>query len=455
MNITEQLSTYFVNTTYDDIPDQVVQLAKRYIKDWLASAIGGYGDSAGKVMVNFANVTGGTPEARILGSGLKTSLPNATLVNGTLGHLLDFDDSAPSHPTASIMPTALALAEKLHATGKEVLLAQIMGYECFNRLYQAAKEYELVLRRRGIHPTTLWGSCASATVAAKMMGFDVTQTRMALGLAATQAAGLMENFGTPTKGFHCGTSARAGITAAIMVQMGYKACQTIFEGSHGFYNALIGKGNYDLSRITHNLGKDWLLISPGIDTKMYPSCAATLRAIEAGIYLAKTYDITPDQVESIEVLINKTRKNFLRFDVPSCGDEAKFSMPYAVAIAIADRNVTLESYNDQKVNAPKMKELVRKVKLTLMDESLGEEISKTTPVTVALKNGQVYSKNVVDFTGTAANPMSDEDFYKKFLYCASLSNPSLPSKKVQNCLTLIDCLESCNDVTGLIDELVV
>ena len=454
MNITEQLSTYFVNTTYDDIPDQVVQLAKRYVKDWLASAIGGYGDSAGKVMVKFANDTGGTPEARILGSGLKTSLPNATLVNGTLGHLLDFDDSAPSHPTASIMPTALALAEKLHATGKEVLLAQIMGYECFNRLYQAAKEYELVLRRRGIHPTTLWGSCASATVAAKMMGFDVTQTRMALGLAATQAAGLMENFGTPTKGFHCGNSARAGISAALMVQLGYKASKTILEGSHGFYNALIGEGNYDLSRITRKLGEDWLLLNPGIDTKKYPSCGATLRAIEASIYLANTYDISPDQVESIEVLINATRRNFLRFDRPTCGDEAKFSMPYAVAIGLAERNVSLDSYIDEKVNEPSMQELVSRVKLTVMDDGLSDDIKKTSPVTVKLKNGKVYSKDIVDFTGAAQNPMSDEDVRDKFLYCASIPSPGLPPEKVDNCLRIIDDFETCANVGLLVDELV-
>jgi 2-methylcitrate dehydratase PrpD len=390
-----------------------------------------------------------------LGSGLKTSLANAALVNGTLGHLLDFDDFAPSHPTASILPTALALGEKLRASGKEVLLAQIMGYECFNRLYQAAREHELVLRRKGIHPTTLWGSCAAAVVAAKMLDLDVTETRMALGLAATQAAGLMENFGTPTKGFHCGNSARAGISAALMVQLGYKASKTILEGSHGFYNALIGEGNYDLSRITHKLGEDWLLLNPGIDTKKYPSCGATLRAIEASICLANTHDILPDQVESIDVLINATRRSFLRFDKPTCGDEAKFSMPYAVAIGLADRNVTLESYTDEKVNEPTMQELVGRVKLTVMDDCLSDEIKKTSPVTIRLKNGKVYSEDIVDFTGAAQNPMSDDDIRDKFLYCASVPSPGLPPEKVDNCLEIINDLETCDDVSLLVDELVI
>ena len=455
MNTTEQLSSYFVDTTFDDIPDQVAQLSKHFVKDWLAAAIGGYGNEAGKAIIKYVQEEGGNPEARILGSGLKTSLSNAALVNGTLGHLLDFDDFAPSHPTATILPAALVLGEKLHASGKELILAQVMGYECFNRLYQAAWQYELVLRRRGVHPTSIWGACASAVVAAKMLGLDVEKTRMTLGLAATQAMGLMENFGTPTKGFHCGNAARTGVSSALMVKQGYIASKTILEGSHGFYNALIGEGNYDLSRITHKLGEDWLLLNPGIDTKKYPSCGATLRAIEAGVCLAEENDITPGQVESIEVLINSTRKNFLRFDKPTCGDEAKFSMPYAVAVGLADRDVTLDSYRDEKVNQPVMQELVGKVKLTVMDDSLSDDIKKTTPVTVTLKNGKVYSKNIVDFTGSAPNPMSDEDLRKKFHYCASIPNPALSSEKVDKCLGIIDSLETCGDVSSIVDELVI
>jgi 2-methylcitrate dehydratase len=145
----------------------------------------------------------------------------------------------------------------------------------------------------------------------------------------------------------------------------------------------------------------------------------------------------------------------LRFDKPTCGDEAKFSMPYAVAVGLADRNVTLDSYSDEKVNQPVMQELVSKVKLTVMDDSLSDYIKKTTPVTVTLKNGKVYSKNIVDFTGSAPNPMSDEDLRKKFLYCASIPNPALSSDKVNRCLGVIDSLETCGDVNSLIDQLVI
>lgn len=454
MNITHRLATYFVETSYEDIPEPVIHLAKRYIKDWLAAAVGGSGDKSGKVVVDYVRDTGGAPEARILGTGVKTSLPNAALVNGTFGHILDYDDSGPSHPTACILPAALAFGEKLNISGREFLLAQILGYECFNRLYQAAKEYELVLRRKGIHPTSVWGPSASATVSAKLLNLDVEQTKMALGIAASQSFGLMENFGTPTKGLHCGLAARAGVTAAQLVRLGYRATQTVYEGSHGFYHALMGQGHYYPERVDQDLGKNFLLLDPGIDTKLYPACAATLRGIEGSIKLARKYDIQPEAVASIHVLINATRRNFLRFDRPSCGDEAKFSMPYAVTIGIVDRDVTLDSFTTEKVNLPVVQELMKKVTLEVMDDALGDEIKKTSPITVTMTDGQVYKENIVDFTGTAACPMSDEEARKKFHYCASISDPLLPEERVDACIAMVDDLENLDNINDLMDTLV-
>ncbi len=455
MSTTEIISRYFVQTKYEDIPEQVVTLAKRYFKDWLAVAIGGYGVKPGKIITHFVVSQGGVPESTLIGSGFKTSVSNAALVNGTIGHLLDFDDSGPSHPTASILPTALALGEKLKSSGKDILLAQVLGYECFNRLYQAAREHESTLRKKGIHPTTLWGSCASAIVAAKLLKFDVKQTQMTIGLAATQAAGLMENFGTPTKGFHCGNLSRAGITAALLVQMGFNASQTILEGSHGFYSAFLGKGNYDLDRITKKLGKDWLLLSPGIDMKRYPSCAATLRAIESSIYLAKKHNIYPEQIKTIEVKINSTRRNFLRFDNPSCGDEAKFSMPYAVAISIIDRDVTLDSYSDEKVNSSAIRSLMKKVEMSIMDDNFDPEILKTTPIKIFLKNGDILEKNVIDYTGSAKNPMNEQDILNKFLYCASIPTPALSESQVIKCISFVDNLEKAPNILPLLSSLTI
>ena len=119
---------------------------------------------------------------------------------------------------------------------------------------------------------------AAAATAAKLLKLNVSKTRMTLGLAGSQAAGLIENFGTMTKGFHSGNAARAGVLAALLVQRGYVASQEIIEGDHGLYHAIVGKDNYDLGKVTENLGKVWEIMTPGLAIKRYPCCGGNARA---------------------------------------------------------------------------------------------------------------------------------------------------------------------------------
>ena len=132
METTKKLAAFFTNTHYNDLNDNLIRLSKRHFLDWLAAAIAAYPEPGGKIISEFVNGVGGTPEARLIGSGIKTSCTNAALVNGTLGHLLDFDDTGPSHPTACLVPVLMALGDKMKLSGKEVLLAQILGYGLTN-----------------------------------------------------------------------------------------------------------------------------------------------------------------------------------------------------------------------------------------------------------------------------------------------------------------------------------
>ncbi len=453
MQTTRMLARFIVNTQYADIDPEAIRLSKRHFLDWLGAAIIGYTEPGGKIITRFVEQIGGTPDARLLGSGIRTSLVNAALVNGTLGHIADFDDSGFSHPTASLLPVLLALGEKLDASGEDILLAQNIGYECFGRFYQCAKAYELVLRRNGIHPNSLWGTLAAAIASAKLLKLDETQTAMAMGLAASQAAGLIENFGTMTKGFHCGDATRAGLLSALLVQMGYEASQTVLEGDHGFYHALIGAGHYDLNRITEGLGKSWLIVTQGIDIKRHPSCAATLRAIEATLCLVKEHKINSDQVESVEVRLSPTRRSFLRFDDPCSGEEAKFSMGYAIAAALVDGDVTLDSYAKEKVCSDLMKRTVKKVRQIVWDEAVSDEVRSTTPVTIRLTNGKEYSRDVLHFPGSAKNPLSDRELHEKFRYLASRAGVS--EQEREHCMRLVLDLEHRKNVRELIDTLII
>jgi 2-methylcitrate dehydratase PrpD len=449
---TRRLAEFIVSARYDEVDAEAIRLSKRHLLDWLGAALVGYAEPGGRIITRFVQEMGGVPEARLLVSGVRAPASNAALANGTLGHLADFDDSGFSHPTACIAPVLLALGEKLRVPGTDILLAQNLGYECFGRFYLCAKAYELVLRCRGVHPTSLWGTLAAAVTAGKLLKLDEDQTAMALGLAASQAAGLMENFGTMTKGFHCGDAARAGIVSAQLVQMGYDASATVLEGGHGFYHALVGEGHYDLSQIAEDLGKTWLIVTQGLDIKRHPSCAATLRAIEATIGLAKEHRIRHEQVDSIEVRLSSTRRDFLRFDNPLRGDEAKFSMQYAVAAALVDGDVNLESYRNDKVRSEVMSRTMAKVRLVVWDESADEALKQTTPIKITLSTGVEYTRDIPHFTGSSKNPMSDEEVHAKFRHLGG--KVGVPTHKLQKSVGCVLDLEHRVDLSELIDSLV-
>ncbi len=453
MGTTEKLATFFTNTKYSDLNDDVIRISKRHFLDLLAVSIAAFPEKGGRIITEFVQANGGTPESRLIGSGIKTSTTNAALVNGTLGHLLDFDDTAPSHPSACIIPVLLALGDKMKISGKDILTAQVLGYECFKRLNEAAMGYDPVLRTRGQHPTSLWGTVAAGVTAAKLLEQDVDKTRMTMGLAASHAGGLSQNFGSMTKGYHCGNLTRAGVISALLVEKGFTANKEILEGSHGFYNALIGKGNYELDVITKDLGKEWLLSSKGMNMKRYPSCGATQRAIEAAVTLAKNHSITPDQIESIEVRLNPTRRSVLRFDNPASGHEGKFSMTYAVAAGFVYKDITLDSYETDKVCSDTIKKVIDKIKLIVWDENTDSETMQRTPVKVKLSSGEEYTEDIINFRGHYLNPLSDEDLEQKFSSLAKRAG--MNESNINACIDIMFDLENINDISQLMDNLII
>ncbi len=455
MGVTEQLSRFMVETKFEDIPDEALRLTKRHFLDCLGTNMAGYKSEGGRIVTEYTREIGGTPESRLVGSGLLTSAANAAFANGVMSHLLDFDDSGMSHPTVCILPVLLALGEKLKLSGKEILTAQVMGYECFGKLSYGARPYEPTLRGRGYHPTAIWGTMAAGATAAKLLKLDVTKTRMALGVAAAQAAGLMEHFGTMTKGFHAGSSARAGILAALLVEKGYEANQNIIEGHQGLYRAIVGEGNYDLDKVTENLGKSWEIVTPGLSIKRYPCCGGILRGLDAILQIVQEHDISSAQVESVEVQVYPGMRNTVRFDkpnLPTKGYEGKFSMAYNMALAIVDGKVAIDSFSEEKFNSPEMKETLNKVDVIDFPEGALTSGRRGTPVKVRMKNGQEYTNQVEHQRGNPENPLTDEELQAKYRYCAG--RIPLPKDKIERSVELIQSIEELSDLTLLMDAVV-
>ncbi|MFC2048171.1 MmgE/PrpD family protein [Chloroflexota bacterium] len=450
MGVTAQMSRFIVETRFEDIPGEAIRRTKKQFLDCLGTALAGYEDEVGRIVTEYTREIGGTAESRLLGSGVFTSAANAAFANGTMAHALDFDDCGfTSHPTGCILPVLLALGEKLRLSGKEILVAQVMGYECLEGLSYGARAYDRTLRARGYHPTPVYGTLAAAATAAKLLKLNVTETSMALGMAGSQAAGLIENFGTMAKGSHSGNAARAGVLAASLVQKGYVATQEVIEGQHGLYHAIIGEGNYNLSKVTEKMGKTWAIIDPGLSIKTYPCCHGNARALDAILQILNEHNISFEQVESVEVMMNRGPWNSLRFDKPAAGDQGKFSMQYNMATAILDGKVDIDSFSDDKANSPEMREALSKIKVVDMSEWTSDVERRRTPVKVRMKNGQEYTGEVDKPRGNVENPLTDEILQEKFRYCAG--RVPLPPSRIERCIALVQEMENISDITLLMD----
>lgn len=217
MTTTEKVAEFIVDFEFKDIPPRGIEQIKFCLLDTIGCTLEGAMGPVANIMTEFVEEMGGKPQARILKSGIKTSVVNAALVNGTLAHADDFDDTGGfGHPGVVLIPTALALGEHLKLSGKKILEAYTVAFEVGYRL----KIGMGVVGEGGFHSTSLFGNLCTTAEASKLMGLDVAQTRSALGIAASSASGIMQNFGTFTKAFHAGQAARNGITAAILAKKG-------------------------------------------------------------------------------------------------------------------------------------------------------------------------------------------------------------------------------------------
>ena len=452
MGPTAILSKFTAATTYDDVPAEAGTAALRQVLDCIGVALAAADEPPGRIIRDITRETGGTPEARLIGWGIATSSIQAAWANGALCHLLDYDDTGFSHPTACILPAALTAAEREHADGRAFITAMVVGYEVFERLSFSARPYEPQLRGRGYHPTSLYGAPAAAAAAGSLLGLNADQMAVALGLAAASTSGLTQHFGTWGKGVQAGTAARAGVTAALMAEKGYWGSNEVLEGRYGFFNAIHGKGNFDLSQVGNLIGQQWAILDPGLTVKSYPACGAVLRAVDAALELRDEHQITFEQVERVEVDIDPDVLNTVRYQAPTKGFQGKFSLDYCVAAAVLDGRVDLDSFSDEYCSSPRMREALGKTKLVLHPEwSDDPDNRRKQPVTIYLQDGHSMSKEIEHPRGSLQNPMTRDELLAKYRSCASRM---LSQHQVEESITLIENIKEVGDIATLIEGLI-
>src|SRR5579862_2218714 len=305
--VTGYVADFILNTRFGDIPKDVLDLGRKSMLDGLGLALCGSVAKSGEIVRKYIQSLGvlssGPNSATVIGSALRAPARFAAMANGIGIHADDYDDTQLAiaedrvyglltHPTAPALAAALALAESRSLSGREMMAAYHVGVEVECKIAEAIapRHYD-----EGFHSTGTCGTIGAAAAASKVVGLNLQQTLHALGIAASEAAGLRENFGTMTKPFHAGRAAESGIVAAELAALGWTAAEQILEAPRGFFRA--AGGGYDPKAIVHKLGQPWTFQQPGISIKPYPSGSLTHPAMTEMARLIRTHSIRPEDLE--------------------------------------------------------------------------------------------------------------------------------------------------------------
>ena len=420
MGVTERLAHLIAETTYQDLPTEAVLQGKRALLDTIGVTLAGHREEAAQIITTWVADSGAKAAARVLGSSIATSPALAALANGTLGHALDFDDVTfhlRGHPSIPVTPVVLALGETTGASGAEVLTAFVVGIEVEAKIGKAMTVAHL---RQGWHPTAAIGTLGAAAAASKLLHLDSSQTQIALGIAASKAAGLRKNFGTMTKPLHAGEAARSGVEAAQWAQRGFTADRDIFDERFNCLEAFAGEGEFDPAVVVHDFGAPYEVVSPGIGVKPYPACRQMHRSIDAMLELVHTHHFRPDDVEEIVCESSERALAFLVHHRPQTGLEGKFSMEYAMAAAVVHGQMGLAQFSDASVQDPQAQALLQRVRYDHPDAGQAT-LESTLPdiVKVVLRDGRQVQQRVEVPKGDPTLPLTWDELVAKFRDCVA------------------------------------
>jgi 2-methylcitrate dehydratase PrpD len=449
MGQTEQtLAAFIADFPADRIPADVMHIGKRLWINELAVALFASQDPAIDILLDLFASEGGAQKATVVGKGVRTNLRNAALANGFLGHFEDYDDThldTVIHTASPIYPAALAIAEDIGASGRDMLTAGVIGIEVACRLGRL-----IVPKFRDSAPfwhiTNTCGVFGAAAAAARLLHLTPRQIEHVLGLAGTQAMGFREVFGSMTKPFHAGKAAENGVMSALLAHRGFTSISAespgILSGSRGFVAAMAK--DYDLAILTNRLGEHWEL--PDIAIKPHACGQANHAMLDAVAALRQKPGVSPDTVESIHGRVHRMAPAIANRRHPVKGLEGKFSYHHTMACMLMDGHAFPSQFTDAKVNNPQIKAL--RDRITVSDDPA--VVRRAGAVTMKLKDGTTYSMDVQHSVGSPKNPLSDEKLEEKF---RALATPVLPANKVDGLvkhLWALDRLGSARELAPLL-----
>ena len=436
--IAQRLVEFDYGLTFDRIPPEVVNKTKRLMLDTLGVCLGSINLDFGTAAINVVGGWGGAPESTVIGVRGKTSAHNAAFCNGVLGHGQDFDDTHTEsvvHPSAALVPVALAIGERENRRSKDVLTGLIGGLEATIRLGLPALNK---LHLRGFHTTSVCATFGAAMIASKIGNLKQHQGVQAVGISGSFASGLLECIPAKAeaKRLHAGWAGLCGIVAADFAQAGYTGPDTVLEGKLGLYNSFLRGELLNLDVIFEMLGDRWEVLN--IRPKLYPCCHYLQTFLDCAAALRREYGVRPDQIDNIRCRIAQDAVNIVcepwaaKLN-PKTGYDLRFSLPFVVAMMLTNGKAGLSEFLPEVLDDPTIRNLMSKVSYSVDPEFSVKNMPGS--IEVILTDGRKCSWEVPQVRGDAANPISDDEILAKFYANTAFLSREISSRIAERILS--------------------
>lgn len=441
MSETKALASWVVKNRLEDIPDDVRREALRAIVNYTGCALGGSPDDAVNIATRAFCPFFGPATARILGRREHADPLHAALMNGISSHVYDYDDTTPKnyiHPSSPVASALFAYASANKVDGRDFVHAFILGFEAESRIGNSVypSHYDV-----GWHITGTAGVFGAAVAIGKLIGLSERQMIWAIGLAATQAAGLREMFGSMAKSLHPGRAAQNGYASALLAQAGFTSGERGLEGPRGF--AAVQAAKYDLSKITAGLGVDFDLRANTY--KPFPCGIVNHPTIDGAIQIHQEYKPAPESIRSVRLRVAPLVLDLCNQQNITRGLQGKFSVYHGAAVGLVRGKASIREYTDEAVNDPAIKR-VRESATAVGDPSITEDQAN---IEVELVTGEKLSRFVEKSLGNIHRPMTDRQLDDKFRDQAVLA---LPADQVERVIELCWRIDGLTDVNELVQQ---
>ena len=453
-NVTRTISEWASSVVFEDLPPEVVTEAKRFLMDSVGCALGGARQHDVHIARDVLTETAGRGPCRVMVTGELWDPVSASLLNALMIRVMDYNDiywkQDPSHPS-DLIPAAMAAAERAGASGRNLIVGIALAYEFEQRLCEISFPG---VREIGWHHATLTAA-ASPIAAGRMLGLDAEQMQHAIGISASRhcttgsvTAGkltMMKNTVDPL-------AAQSGVLAALLAERGYTGPEHVLDGKEGFSQVFDSEWKFEI--LTDGLGESWRILQCGM--KFFPTEALTHAPISATLDLVTEHDLTPDEVESVTIFSLARAADILadpsKYD-PRTKETADHSLPYVIAAAVAERQVTPLQFTDAKIMDPTIRAQLDKVKV-IADPEIEAVFPDLQRVRVVIRtsDGREFEKQLDYPKGDPRNPLTDAEIARKF---AALAEGIATAADVERMQNTVNRTETYDDVRELMGELTV